>query len=110
MLKQSFVQRNRIQVGLSAGSILVEASLGSGTMTQAEFCVQAKRPMYAVVPHRPDNPLQLNCEGTQHLVDSGQAFPLRTKEDYDALIDVMMRSKSKIDKVEFFRQLKPQLF
>ncbi|MNV52672.1 hypothetical protein D3C71_1447790 [compost metagenome] len=110
VLKQSFVQRNRIQVGLSAGSILVEASLGSGTMTQAEFCVQAKRPMYAVVPHRPDNPLQLNCEGTQHLVDSGQAFPLRTKEDYDALIDVMMRSKSKIDKVEFFRQLKPQLF
>ncbi|HHQ4528925.1 TPA: DNA-processing protein DprA [Aeromonas hydrophila] len=110
VLKQSFVQRNRIQVGLSAGSILVEASLGSGTMTQAEFCIQARRPMYAVVPHRPDNPLQLNCEGTRHLVDTGQAYPLRTKEDYDGLIDIMQKSKSKIDNTEFSRQLKPQLF
>ncbi|QNF18496.1 DNA-processing protein DprA [Aeromonas jandaei] len=110
VLKQSFVQRNRIQVGLSAGSILVEASLGSGTMTQAEFCVQAKRPMYAVVPHLPDNPLQLNCEGTQHLVDTGQAFPLRTKDDYDRLIEVMLNSKLKIQESSFTRLLKPQLF
>lgn len=110
VFKQSFVQRNRIQVGLSAGSILVEASLGSGTMTQAEFCVQAKRPMYAVVPHRPDNPLQLNCEGTQHLVDTGQAHPLRTREDYDGLIEIMKKSKSKIENSHFSRQLKPQLF
>ncbi len=95
-LRQSFVQRNRIQVGLSAGSVLIEAGLGSGTMTQAEFCVQAKRPMYAVVPHKPHNPLNLNCEGTQHLVDTQQAFPLRTREDYDALIDVMLASKSKL--------------
>lgn len=93
-LRQSFVQRNRIQVGLSAGSVLIEAGLNSGTMTQAEFCVQAHRPMYAVVPHKPNNPLNLNCEGTQHLVDTQQAYPLKTREDYDALIDVMVSSKS----------------
>jgi DNA processing protein len=95
-LKQSFVQRNRIQVGLSAGSVLVEASLGSGTMTQAEFCSQAKRPMYAVVPHEASNPLQLNCEGTLELVKTGKAFPLKTKADYEQLVDSMTQSRTEI--------------
>lgn len=91
--RQSFVQRNRIQVGLSAASVLIEAALNSGTMTQAEFAVKAKRPVFAVVPHLLNNPLNLNCEGTVELVNSKMATPLKTKNDYDGLIEVINKSK-----------------
>ncbi|HEC2066531.1 DNA-processing protein DprA [Klebsiella oxytoca] len=94
--KQSFVQRNRIQVGLSAVSILIEAAKNSGTMTQADFAIKALRPIFAVVPHKPDNPLGLNCEGTQQLVDNEQAKPLRTSQDYDDLLAVISNSIDRI--------------
>ncbi|WP_436896105.1 DNA-processing protein DprA [Enterobacter hormaechei] len=94
--KQSFVQRNRIQVGLSAVSILIEAAKNSGTMTQADFALKALRPIFAVVPHKADNPLKLNCEGTQQLVDNELANPLRTSQDYDALITVIAESIQRI--------------
>lgn len=94
--KQSFVQRNRIQVGLSAASILVEASLNSGTMTQAEFALKAARPIFAVVPHKDNNPLHLNCEGNLQLVRNELARPLRTSKDYEELINTIRCSVEKI--------------
>ncbi|MFJ5483994.1 DNA-processing protein DprA [Pectobacterium actinidiae] len=90
--KQSFVQRNRIQVGLSAASILIEAAKGSGTMTQADFALKAKRPIFAVVPHMNDNPLNLNCDGNVYLVNEHKAQPLRTKQDYDNLLSTINKS------------------
>lgn len=96
VLKQSFVQRNRIQVGLSAGSVIVEATLDSGTMTQAEFCLKANRPLFAVVPHLDHNPLKLNCEGTTRLVADGNAIPLKTKSDYEGLISKLEISKNQL--------------
>ncbi|MCK7257408.1 DNA-protecting protein DprA [Enterobacter asburiae] len=94
--KQSFVQRNRIQVGLSATSILIEAAKDSGTMTQADFAIKAGRPIFAVVPHKINNPLALNCEGNVQLVNNNLARPLRTSEDYDELISVIMDSIRRI--------------
>lgn len=93
VFKNSFVQRNRIQVGLAASSVLIEAALGSGTMTQADFCLKANRPMFAVIPHKEGNPLALNCEGTVSLVSEGKAIPLKTKDDYDQLIKTTQNSK-----------------
>lgn len=95
-LKQSFVQRNRIQVGLSAGSIIIEAARNSGSITQAEFCNQEKRPLFCVVPETSANRLGLNCEGTLKLVTDGKAYALRTKLDYSHLIETMDRSKNEL--------------
>ncbi|WP_047713378.1 DNA-processing protein DprA, partial [Pantoea ananatis] len=92
--KQSFVQRNRIQVGLSAASVLIEAAMNSGTMTQADFALKAKRPIFAVVPHLFDNPLNLNCEGNIELVLNMKAQPLKTKGDYENLIKVINESNN----------------
>ncbi|EBA0551651.1 DNA-processing protein DprA, partial [Salmonella enterica] len=94
--KQSFVQRNRIQVGLSATSILIEAAKDSGTMTQADFAIKAGRPIFAVVPHKINNPLGLNCEGNIQLVNNNLASPLRTSEDYDDLMAVIADSINRI--------------
>ncbi|WP_293793425.1 DNA-processing protein DprA [uncultured Pantoea sp.] len=98
-MKQSFVQRNRIQVGLSAASILIEAALNSGTITQAEFAIKAKRPVFAVIPHVAGNPLNLNCEGTIDLVNSRMAAPLRTRNDYEGLIETIYKSKKELSKI-----------
>ncbi len=99
--KQSFVQRNRIQVGLSAGSILIEAALHSGTMTQADFANKAKRPVFAVVPHLPNNPLNLNCEGTIDLVNNNMARPLKTKRDYESVIMIINESRDALLKLQW---------
>jgi DNA processing protein len=80
--KRFFVQRNRIQLGLSAGSVIIEAGLKSGTMTQAEFCIKQKRPLFAVVPETAANPLGLFSEGTSHMVATMGANPLKNRDDY----------------------------
>lgn len=93
--KQSFVQRNRIRRFISSFDTN-RSSKNSGTMTQADFAIKAARPIFAVVPHKADNPLGLNCEGTQQLVDNELANPLRTSQDYDSLMNVISESISKI--------------
>lgn len=87
--KHYFVPRNRIQVGLSAGSIIVEAKIKSGSLTQAKFCVEQNRPLFAVVPHQSDNPLSLNSEGTIHMVAELGAVPIATKSDYLKIIETL---------------------
>ena len=42
----SFVQRNRIVVGLSDAVVLCEADLKSGTMHSAKFALQFNKPIY----------------------------------------------------------------
>lgn len=95
--KQAFLARNRIQIGLSAGSIIVEADVHSGSMAQARFCVSAKRPLFAVVPTDFDNPLGLNCTGTLHMVNRMGAFPIRTRNDYADLECRLLDSRTAIE-------------
>lgn len=89
-----FVQRNRIQLGLSAGSVIVEAALKSGTMTQAAYCVQQNRPLFAVVPETKENNLRLLCEGTNTMVAKMGGIPLRTKNDYPQMVALLSEQRS----------------
>lgn len=83
--RHHFVPRNRIQVGLSASSIVVESDAKSGTMTHARFCANEGHNLYAVVPHEDGNPLGLNCNGPLEMVKNLNAIPLATKTDYSSL-------------------------
>lgn len=91
--KHHFVPRNRIQIGLSAGSIIVEAATKSGSLSQARFCVGQNRPLFAVVPENQSNPHNLNCEGTTHMVKELGAIPIHSKEDYPKLIEVLTKER-----------------
>jgi DNA processing protein len=84
--KEFFVHRNRIQIGLSAGSIIIESEIKSGTTTQAEYCIQANRSLFAVVPQFTNNPLGLLSNGPLYLVDKKGASPIKSKEDYPFLL------------------------
>jgi len=84
--KKDFVLRNRLQVGLSQASVIVEAKVGSGSTTQAKYCIDRKRPLFAVLPQTDDNPLGLLCDGTKEMVRTMGATALRSRDDYDLLV------------------------
>jgi DNA processing protein len=94
-LKNHFVPRNRIQMGLSAGSIIVEAGLKSGSMTQARLCRSQNRALFSVVPITPENPLGLNCEGTVSIVEDPNfgATPIRSKADYPRVLEILRNER-----------------
>lgn len=94
--REHFVPRNRIQIGLSTGSIIVEAKKNSGSITQAKFCTGQNRPLFAVIPHAPENPLKLNSEGTEYLVTELGAIPVKTKEDYSMILKIIENEKNLI--------------
>lgn len=76
--KSFFVERDRIQSGLSQGVIVVESTVGGGTMHTAGFAIKQKRKLGVVVP--PDKYIDdEHFEGNRKLLQSGYAFPLKVK-------------------------------
>lgn len=94
--KNFFVQRNRIQAGLSAGSIIVEGRTESGSMTQAQYCLGQKRKLFAVLPPAGNASFRLLCEGPQFLVDSQGATPIRSLNDYQMLQEILEKSRDEL--------------
>ena len=102
--KEFFVPRNRIQIGLSAGSIIIESNIKSGTATQADFCIESERPLFAVVPQYPDNPLGLLAEGPMHLVKDKGAIPIKSKADYPHVVEILQKSANRIRALSGYQQ------
>lgn len=88
---ENFVRRNRIQVGLSRGSIIVEGELRSGSKTQAEFCLRNGRVLMAVLPD-PDNKISTLSELPRLLVRDRGAKPIYSREDYPWVIEAIART------------------
>lgn len=89
---EQFVLRNRIQIGLSAGSVIVEGEEKSGTKTQAEYCLRNKRHLFAVLPHDKENSLGLLSSLPINLVSERGAVPIYSRNDYDK-IELLINSK-----------------
>ncbi|WP_186060978.1 DNA-processing protein DprA [Burkholderia gladioli] len=92
---EQFVQRNRIQIGLSAGSIIVEGEERSGTMTQAEFCLRNHRQLFAVLPEKADE-LKLVSKGPLILINRRGATPLRSRDDYQSAAKLMEAKRQEL--------------
>jgi DNA processing protein len=94
--KEHFVPRNRIQAGLSAGSVIVEGGRHSGSMTQAQFCIEQGRRLFAVVSAERSNPLGLYSNGPTELVDSGKAIAIKGSADYPIVMRELVQSKTRL--------------
>lgn len=80
-MRPYFVQRNRIIAGLSRATLIVEAGLGSGTFSTADFALGAGREVL-VVPgsiHSPES------KGSNRLLFQG-AQPIVDIESFDAVL------------------------
>jgi len=85
----AFVLRNRIQVGLSCASVIVEGADKSGSKTQAEFCLQNRRALFTVMAD-PSSGVATMHELPRILVQRG-AVPLRSKADYPHMLEIIAK-------------------
>ena len=83
--KYSFIERDRIQSGLSSGLIVVETDIEGGTMHTVRFGLEQGRPV-ACWKH-PEQPASLaQARGNQKLIGEGKAVPLSGQEEVDAFL------------------------
>jgi len=94
-LPEYFVHRNRIQVGLSCASIIVEGRERSGSMTQAEFCLRNKRALFAVLPEG-GKTVSTQHELPMMLVRERGATPIRSKDDYPEMLASIKQRKDEM--------------
>lgn len=80
---EQFILRNRIQIGLSVGSVIVEGEEKSGTKTQAEYCLRNRRELFAVIPTETTASLNLAAALPRILVEGRGATPIRSRDDYE---------------------------
>jgi len=83
--RSSFVQRDRLQSGLSDIVIVIETDEKGGTMHTVEFAVKQKRGLFAV-NHPLEKQEHPKTRGNQLLLRQGKASPLSTAGDIEALI------------------------
>lgn len=73
---QSFPRRNRIVSGLSAGVVVVEATMRSGSLITARLAGEQGRDVFAV----PGHPMDPRAEGPNHLIREGAQL-IRSADD-----------------------------
>ena len=80
-IARHFPKRNRIVSGLSAGTIVVEATLKSGSLITARMAAEQGRDVYAV----PGYPMDPRAEGPNKLIQDGAILIQKTDDILNAL-------------------------
>ncbi|MGV3278500.1 DNA-processing protein DprA [Rickettsiales bacterium LUAb2] len=93
-INYNFPKRNRLLSGISHATIVVEASIKSGSLITARCAVEQNRDVFAV----PANPNDINSQGTNKLLKEG-AYLLENINDITDFI-----AKWKIDKRTLMEQ------
>lgn len=85
--RHQYVQRNRIQSGMSACSIVVESGASGGTIHHGRFAYEQRHALFCI---QPDPTVEgfhaFQSAGADLLIREYQAQGIRTEEDLDCLV------------------------
>lgn len=79
-----FIERDRLQSGLSKAVVVVETGISGGTMHTVKFCLQQGRAL-ACIKYPPDRSSE-KSSGNRQLIEEGKAIPLWNPEEIDNFI------------------------
>ena len=92
---EHFVHRNRIQIGLSSASVIVEGEQKSGSAMQAEYCLRYKRELFAVLPDSA-SPVSTQSQLPRMLVKQRGAHAIVSRESYPELLEIAARKRQEL--------------
>lgn len=95
-MAQHFPKRNRIVSGLSVGTVIIEASLRSGSLITARMAAEQGRDVMAV----PGFPLDPRSEGTNALLRDGVVL-VRDAADVLEQINSFLKPKHRSEQISF---------
>lgn len=100
IFKTNFIERDRIQSGLSSGVIVCETSIKGGTMHTANFAINQKKVLAC---------LDIDCSGNQKLTKENRCMVIKDENDLNAFkLEINKFNKLYKDKNirEYTQQLK----
>jgi len=96
--RYTFVDRDRLQSGLSDAVIVIETDIIGGTMHTVRFCIEQEK-ILACINHPAEHLSQSSTYGNQKLISDGIAKPLNDEKDIEALmeeISITIKNSKKI--------------
>jgi DNA processing protein len=90
--KNTFVERDRLQSGISDGVVVVETDITGGTMHTVRFCLTQRR-VLGCLSHPPEHQSQSMANGNRQLIESGQAIPLAARSDIERFARLLVQSE-----------------
>lgn len=91
ILRSSFVERDRLQSGLSAAVLVIETDVEGGTMHTVGFAEKQDR-VLAALKHPPDQSSHPKVRGNEILINTGRAEPISDSADLIALANRLLSS------------------
>lgn len=85
-----FVERDRLQSGLSLGVIVVETDIKGGTMHTVNFAIEQNRKLACLMSHPEKLLNHPKVQGNIILVKQGSAMPIRSNSDINSFMNLMM--------------------
>jgi DNA processing protein len=102
-----FVERDRIQAGLSHAVIVVETDIKGGTMHTVKFAGNAKR-IVAAFDHDPKYLYHSKTHGNQYLIKNKTARPLSNATSIDDLKNTLIELSGYVVEKPVFQVWKPE--
>ena len=96
-LRSAFVERDRIQSGLSDAVFVIETGEKGGTMHTVQFAREQSRRL-ACIDHPPRLRFENKARGNQKLIDDGWAEPVLDSKSFAQFLNGLKTHSGKLDK------------
>ncbi len=107
IFRSSFVERDRIQSGMSLGVLVIETGIKGGTMHTVGFCEKQKRVL--IVMKHPQNLLDptKQCGNTQLITDNRANIVFEKDDNLVLAKDIMQKKKDELLMPKSTQQISP---